>query len=61
MFLKITHLSTVEILCRAVTETLTQRTDLWMWKEGQEGEGGSTERVTWKGTLPYVKQMPVGI
>ena len=32
-----------------------------MWKEGQEGEGGSTERVTWKGTLPYVKQIPIRI
>jgi len=35
-------------------EKQTQRTDLKTWR-GEEGEGDSMEKVTWKLTLPYVK------
>ena len=34
-------------------EKQTYSIDLWTW--GRRGEGESTERVTWKLTLPYVK------
>ena len=54
---------TDEIICRAATETQTQGTDLWMWsEEGEEGEGETMERETWKCTFTIrnVKQ-PTGI
>jgi len=30
-------------------------------EEGEEGESGYMERVTWKYTSQYIKQMPMGI
>ena len=60
---------TDEIICRAATETQTQKTDLqtqwgggrgWCWEEGRKERVGYMERVTWKRKLPYVKQTANG-
>ena len=37
-----------------------QRTDLWSWGEGRRERVRYRERVFWKVTLPYVKQMASG-
>ena len=37
-----------------------QRTDLWTWEEGRKEQVGCMERVTWKLTLPFVKQTANG-
>ena len=37
-------------------EKQTSRIDLWTWGEGRR----CMERVTWKLTLPYVKQIASG-
>ena len=48
-------------ICRAAVETQMQRTDLWTWLGGGGTEKvGCVERVTWKNTLPYVKQIADG-
>ena len=46
-----------EPISRAAMETQTQRTDLWTRAGG--GRKGM-DRVTWKHTLPYVKQIAKG-
>ena len=46
---------TEEFIYRAAVEKQTQRIDLWTW-----GEGETLGRVTWKLTLPYVKQTANG-
>ena len=49
---------TGEPICRAVVETQTEKTDLWaQW--GKE-KVGQIERIAWKHTLPYVKQIASG-
>ena len=50
---------TEEFICRAAMEKQTQRTDLWTWGDGEEREKYMA-RVTWKLTLPYVKQIDNG-
>ena len=52
--------STDEPICRAAVETQAQRTELSLWGQGEEGEGEMYERVTWKLTLPSVKQIANG-
>ena len=44
-----------EFIYRAAMEKQTQRVDLWTW--GEVGEGEMYDRVTWKLTLPYEKQI----
>ena len=41
-------------------ETQTLRIDLWAQPGGEKERVGGTERVTWKHTLPYVKQTAKG-
>ena len=41
-------------------EKQTQRTDLWTWEEGRRVKVRRMERVTWKFTIPYVKQIASG-
>ena len=50
---------TEEFIYRAAMEKQTQRIDLWTW--GGEERVRCMERVTWKLTLPYVKQIASGI
>ena len=52
---------TDEPICRAAVETQMQRTNLWTWLGGGRKEKvGCVQRVTWKNTLPYVKQIADG-
>ena len=48
---------TEEFIYRATVEKQTQRTDLWTWAEERMR---CMERVTWKLTLPYVRQIANG-
>ena len=48
---------TDEIICRAAMRTQTQRRDLCSQCDAGEERVGYVERVTWKHTLPYVKQI----
>ena len=50
---------TDEFICRAAMGKQTQRTDLWTSGRGEE-RMKCMERVTWKLTLPYVKQIGNG-
>ena len=54
----ISKAGTGEFIFRAAMEK--QRTDLWSWGEGRRERVRCRERVTWKVTLPYVKQMASG-
>ena len=38
----------------------TQRTNLWTWREWRRDRVRSMKRVTWKFTIPYVKQITDG-
>ena len=59
---------TEEFTYRSAMEKQTQRIDLWTWGEGRmygksEMDGKRVrcmERVTWKLTLPFVKQIGNG-
>ena len=53
---------TEEFTYRATIEKQTQRIDLWTWGEWRRGEERvrCMERLTWKLTLPYVKQIANG-
>ena len=52
---------TDEIICRAAMKTQTQRTYLGrQQEEGKKERVGYMDRVTWKLTLPYVKQIANG-
>ena len=46
-----------EFICRAAMDKQTQRIDLWTWGEGRRG--WDVQRVTWKLTLPYGKQIAI--
>ena len=50
---------TDEFICKAAMKKQTQRTDLWAQGRGKE-RVRCMERVTWKLTLPYVKQIASG-
>ena len=41
-------------------EKQTQRRDLWTWGEGRRETVRCMERVRWKFTIPYVKQIANG-
>ena len=52
---------TEEFIYRAAMEKKAQRIDLRTWGEGRRGERvRCMERVTWKLTLPYIKQIANG-
>ena len=51
---------TDEIICRVSVETQTQRTDLWTQWRGRKERVECMEKVTWKHTLPHVKQIANG-
>ena len=51
---------TDELILRAAMEKQTQRTDLWTWGEGRRERVRCVERLTWKFTIPYVKQIASG-
>ena len=48
---------TEEFIYRAAMDKQTQRIDLWTWGEGRRG--WDVQRVTWKLTLPYGKQIAI--
>ena len=50
---------TEKFIYKASIEKQPQRIDLWTWGEGRRG-WRCMERVTWKLTLPYVKQIANG-
>ena len=54
---KIQKNGTEEFICRAAMEKQTQRTDLWTQGLGRREKAKCMERVTWKLTLPYIKQI----
>ena len=45
-----------EFICKVAIEKQRQRTDLWTWERGKK-RVRCMERVTWKLTLPHVKQI----
>ena len=49
---------TGEFICRVAMEK--QRIDLWTWSRGRRERVRCMERVTWKFTIPYVKQIANG-
>ena len=51
---------TNEFICKAAMEKQTQRTDLWTWGGAGEEKVKCMETVTWKLTLPYVKEIASG-
>ena len=48
-----------EFICKAAIEKQRQRPDLWTWERGEK-RVRCMERVTWKLTLPHVKQIANG-
>jgi len=41
-------------------EKQIQKTDLWTWGQGRREKMRCMERVTWKFTIPYIKQIANG-